>query len=112
MIFMSSEQEQFDTIADALAQNADTKRGKMFGAQCLTVNGKAFAALSTKGGMTFKLAGDDHARALAITGASLFDPSGMGRPMKEWVLVPASQSTHWPALADQARTYVADLTSQ
>jgi hypothetical protein len=109
---MSSSQEQFDVIADTLAQNADTKRSKMFGAHCLTVNGKAFAALSTKGGMTFKLVGDDHARALALPGASLFDPSGMGRPMKEWVLVPASQSAHWPALADQARTYVADLTTK
>ena len=109
---MSSEQEQFNSIADTLAQNADTKRGKMFGAHCLTVNGKAFAALSTKGGMTFKLAGDDHALALAIPGAALFDPSGMGRPMKEWVLVPNSQSSQWPDLADQARTYVADLTTR
>jgi hypothetical protein len=109
---MPDAQATFDTIADTLTRNTDTKRGKMFGAHCLTVNSKAFASLSTKGGMTFKLSGDDHARALAIPGASLFDPSGMGRPMKEWVLVPASQSAHWPDLADQARTYVANLTSK
>jgi len=109
---MPSAEESFDKIANELARNSDTKRGKMFGAHCLTVNGKAFAALSTSGGMTFKLTGDDHARALAIPGAALFDPSGMGRPMKEWVVVPAAQSAHWPDLADQARTYVADLTSK
>jgi hypothetical protein len=107
---MSSAEELFDSIANELARNADTKRGKMFGMPCISVNGKTFAGFH-KGDMTFKLTGDAHAQAHSIEGAHLFDP-GMGRPMKEWVVVPSSQSSHWPDLADQARTYVADLTSR
>ena len=107
---MSSPEELYDNLANDLAQNADTKRGKMFGMPCISVNGKTFAGYY-KGDMTFKLSGDAHAQALALDGAHLFDP-GMGRPMKEWVVVPAAQSAQWPDLADQARTYVADLTSK
>jgi hypothetical protein len=106
----SNSEEIFDNIANDLLAKGDTKRGKMFGMPCVTVNGKTFAGLH-KGDMTFKLAADTRARALEIEGATLFDP-GMGRPMKEWVLVPAGQSTHWPELAEQAYTYVADLSTR
>lgn len=36
--------------------------------------------------------------ALALEGAALFDP-GMGRTMREWVLVPAAHSSRWVELA-------------
>ena len=39
--------------------------------------------------------------ALAIPGAVPFDP-GMGRVMKEWILVPADQSGEWERLVEQA----------
>jgi hypothetical protein len=29
---------------------------------------------------------------LALKGAELFDPSGMGRPMKAWVVLPANKA--------------------
>lgn len=40
--------------------------------------------------MVFKLPVPQHTDALALSGARLFDPSGRGRPMREWaeVLVP------------------------
>jgi hypothetical protein len=34
-------------------------------------------------------------------GATLFDP-GMGRAMKEWVLMPAAHAAQWPELAERA----------
>src|SRR3989304_1219593 len=48
--------------------------------------------------LTVKLT-DEAAReqALAIPGAELFDP-GMGRVMREWVLVPAAKSGGWKRL--------------
>jgi hypothetical protein len=49
--------------------------------------------------MVFKLEGEAHATALALPGAMLFDPSGMGRPMKAWVRVPLEQASQWPRLA-------------
>jgi hypothetical protein len=54
--------------------------------------------------VAFKLGRDtqEHGRALALPGAVLFDPSGMGRPFKDWVEVPLSAAGEWPALADAA----------
>ena len=74
---------------------------KMFGMPCLkSAEGKAFAGLY-QDAMVFKLRGPDHARALGLPGAHLFDPSGM-RPMKDWVVVPADSAGVWPELAEAA----------
>ena len=52
--------------------------------------------------LTVKLT-DDAQRdaALALPGTQLFDP-GMGRVMREWVLVPKAQSDEWERLVEQA----------
>ena len=60
----------------------------------------------TDGTMTFKLPEPARSRALEIPGARLFDPSGVGRPMKEWVQVPAAASDRWPELAEEALAYL------
>ena len=52
--------------------------------------GKAFCGLYGDD-MIFKLEGQDHARALGLAGAHLFEPMA-GRPMKAWVQVPPSMS--------------------
>ena len=96
---------QFDAIATELWPLSATS-GQMFGMPCLKVGGKAFAGLFHEA-MAFKLQGDDHAAALALPGARLFDPSGRGRPMKEWVEVPADHAARWPELGRQALQYVA-----
>ncbi len=56
---------------------------------------------SFDGGVVFKLgsAPEVHAEALALAGSVLFDPSGKGRPMKDWVVVNAD---HEPRLGDFA----------
>jgi len=51
--------------------------------------------------MIFKLAGRAHAEALALPGATLFEPMA-GRPMKAWVQVPATAADHWEMLAEAA----------
>jgi hypothetical protein len=79
------------------------QESKMFGMPCLKrENGKVVAGHWKDGGLTVKLT-DDSAReqALALPGVELFDP-GMGRPMREWVLVPAAWSDEWLRLVDQA----------
>ena len=97
----------YEQIADDLcAQNDDVEEAKMMGMPCLKRNGKMFAGYFTRGGaqaMTFKLPDEaDRANALALDGAQLFDPSGQGRPFKEWVQVPAEHRERWPDLATQA----------
>jgi hypothetical protein len=107
---MPEPEELFNKIANDLLTKGDTRRGKMFGMPCISVNSKMFAGLHN-GDMTFKLGGTSRDEALKIEGARLFDP-GMGRQMKEWVAVPAGQSGHWRELADQAYAYVADLSAR
>jgi hypothetical protein len=46
-----------------------------------------------------------NAEALALPGAHLFDPME-GRPMKEWVVVPAEQASKWLELAHAAFQHV------
>jgi hypothetical protein len=101
-------EQAFDDLAEELAGKGVTT-GKMFGMPILKTGTKSFAGLY-KESMTFKLTGAAHKRALALKGAKLFDPMG-GRPMKEWVQVPAAHAkTEWKKLAQSALKYVADGT--
>jgi hypothetical protein len=96
----------FDEIAHELASaRAGVKQSKMMGMPCLKIEGKMFAGYF-EGNMTFKLSGGAHARALALPGARLFDPSEQGRPMKEWVQVPDDLADEWRGLAEEALRYV------
>jgi hypothetical protein len=94
----------YDALTDELTATTEATTGVMFGMPCLKRSGKAFAGFS-QGAMVFKLSGAAHAEALTLPGAHLFDPMG-GRPMKEWVLVPAEHGTAWPGLARAALAYV------
>jgi hypothetical protein len=102
---------EYDRIANDLAAEAGTVSSKMFGAPVLKTRGKAFAGMHGDY-MIFKLRGAAHAEALALSGALLFDPSGMGRPMKEWVEVPFEHVERWPHLAREALVYVDELSSK
>ena len=97
-------QARYDELADDLAaRHGDVDLGKMFGMPCVKRAGKAVAGYY-QGDMVFKL--PDAAareRALALDDAHLFDPMG-GRPMNEWVQVPAAHAERWPELAELALT--------
>jgi hypothetical protein len=73
----------------------------MFGMPTLKLNGKAIGGLWGDA-MTFKLAPDAVAAALRLEGVQQFDPSGLGRPMKAWVVVPLAQSGELELLAHLA----------
>jgi hypothetical protein len=89
---------------DLLARYADLERTKMMGMPSLKRNGKLVAGFTASNeSMVFKLADPDaHARALALDGAHLFDPSGAGRPFREWVVVPPAHAARWADLAEAA----------
>jgi hypothetical protein len=91
-----------ELVADLTARYP-LNESKMFGMPCLKrENGKVVAGHWKDGGLTVKLT-DESAReqALALPGVELFDP-GMGRVMKEWVLVPESLSGEWMELVEKA----------
>src|SRR4051794_23294871 len=93
--------------ADFASSSPATSTGKMFGMPCIKNDGKAFAGYYN-GAMVFKLTAPEHAEALSLSGARLFDPSGMGRAMKEWVEVPAEHTSRWAELGRAAIRYSAE----
>ena len=93
-------------IAAGFDPEQDVATGTWFGRPCLKVGGKVLATLWGDG-MAFKLTGKAHAEALQVEGAHLFDPRGQGHPLKEWVQIPAAQSSTWDRFARLACEYVA-----
>jgi hypothetical protein len=90
--------DAYERIAGELASAVGATPAKVMGMPTLYLGGKAFAGLFGDA-MVFKLEGEAHAAALALPVAALFDPSGMGRPMKAWVTVPLANESEWPRLA-------------
>lgn len=84
---------------------ADAASSQMFGKPCFKIEGKAFACFFQEA-MVFKLTGTVRENAQQLEGALLFDPSGKGRPMKEWIQVPFAHKDKWPELAQAAAQYV------
>jgi hypothetical protein len=95
--------ERYDEIADdLLAQNEDVSLGQMMGMPCIKNGSKMISGFS-RGAMVFKLTDATvREQALALEGAHLFDPSGEGRPFREWVVVPDAHTVRWAELAEQA----------
>lgn len=77
----------------------------MFGKPCFKVKGKAFVCFFNDS-MVFKLTGKVHEEALGRKGSMLFDPSGKGRPMKEWVQVTIDHLSDWKKYAQSAFDFV------
>jgi hypothetical protein len=101
--------EIFNQIVSQLMARPGVTAAKMFGLPSLKVNGKAFSCLY-QGEMVFKLEGEAHTRALSLEGAALFDPTGRGRLMREWVQLPAIHAAEWSGLAKEACEYVARIS--
>jgi hypothetical protein len=94
----------WDALVTAVTdRHPDIRPSSMFGMPCLKrESGKVVAGCWKDGGLTVKLTDEaQREAALGLTGAELFDP-GMGRVMREWVLVPASQSDRWLELVEHA----------
>ena len=102
---MVSAVEEYSKLESGLAGHPGLSSGQMFGKACLKVNGKAFIA-QHKDVVVFKLTGAEHAAALQQPDAALWDPSGKGRPMKEWVALAAASRKEFKKLANAAMNYV------
>lgn len=87
----------------------DTVQSQLFGKPCFKINGKPFVCFF-EDAMVFKLTGDLHTEALSLDGSQLFDPSGKGRAMKEWIQVPFDYAGKWKEYADAALDYVSSLS--
>ena len=99
---MAKEEQLYHSIGEEIEGAISSQ---MFGKPCYKINGKAFVCFF-KDEMGFKLTGDTHSTALALKDAQLFDPSGKGRAMKEWVQVPYAHKAKWKEFAIVAMEYV------
>jgi hypothetical protein len=102
---MNNALSEYEKLVAQLSNTDGVAASQMFGKACLKINGKAFVSQHLEV-VIFKLSGTDHARALGISGAVLWDPSGKGRPMKEWVALPATASKLFDAFAMAGLEYV------
>jgi hypothetical protein len=98
-------QERYEDIVDAItAWHPECRASRVFGMSCVKRDGRVIFGLS-RTGMVFKLTDPDaHARALAVPGAHLFDPSGRGEQFRQWVVVPPERVDEWEPLAAEAVT--------
>lgn len=100
--------EILQEIAGQFHPEQNVAVAKWFGKPCINVGKRTFVVLWGRD-LAFKLSGHDHAEALQINGAHLFDPRGRGSPMKEWVQIPAAQEPLWEHFAGRAYEYVSSL---
>jgi hypothetical protein len=97
--------DRYEEVCDDLvARHPGIERAQMMGMPSVKRDGKLVAGyVAAEEAMVFKL--DDAATlaaALELAGAHLFDPSGKGRPFKQWVVVPPVHAARWSDLAVQA----------
>lgn len=94
-------EELFYEIGESITESI---RGNLFGKPCFKYKTKAFICFFEYC-MVFKLSGKAHQDAMALEGSKHFDPSGKGRPMKEWVQVTFDHSELWTFYANEAKKY-------
>lgn len=101
---MDAQARYDELVDDVLARAGDCERSKMMGMPCVKRNGKlAFGFSVGEQAAVFKLPDPvAHGEALRLKGAHLFDPSGQGRPFKEWVVIPAEHADEWPRFAERS----------
>jgi hypothetical protein len=99
-------EERFTHIVDDLKMLGVTP-STAFGKRGMTADGKVIACFLDDS-MAFKLGAvtAEHGRALALDGSELWDPSGMGRPFKDWVRITASHQDEWGRFAEFALHHI------
>jgi hypothetical protein len=78
-------------------------QSQMFGRRGMMADGKVIACYLDDS-VAFKLiAGSpEHAQAMALDGADLWEPGDMGRKFKDWVRIPESHQDEWGRYAEIA----------
>jgi len=102
----------FKSVVETLASDPQVKLSNWFGFPCAKLDDKPFAALYDEN-LVVKLGQSRVQKMLKAKEGRKFDPSGMGRPMKEWVVIAAPESTakqRWLELAEEAKSFVASLS--
>jgi hypothetical protein len=98
-------EEAYRDIVDELKADPEVSEALMMGRPSLKRGKKMFGGL--RGDELLVKVGRERVHELIAAGrAREFDPSGAGRAMSDWALVP-EPTDDWLALADEARAFVA-----
>jgi TfoX/Sxy family transcriptional regulator of competence genes len=89
MAWVKIPQENHPLFRACLPRDPRVSTVNMFGGVAAKVNGQMFAGLFARGAVV-KLSEADQEAALAIDGATMFDPMGNGRVMRNTVFLPES----------------------
>lgn len=103
-----AEHKLYGEVVQALLSDPRVTEANMFGMPALKVGGKAFAGL-WKTQLVVKIGVERVQAMLKAKAGKQFDPSGMGRPMKEWIVIKAPETSakkKWLALAAEAKVFV------
>ena len=105
---MSPEDAYEAMVQSLIDDDPRISRANMFGMPTLKINGKAFAGFFDDA-LIVKLGVERVQQLLKGKGAREADPSGMGRPMKEWVMIDQPKSAakkKWRTFAEEAKVFV------
>ena len=98
-------EERYREVVEELKADPEVSETLMMGMPSLKRGKKMFGGLRGDE-LVVKLGRERVDELIAAGRAREFDPSGAGRPMKDWALVP-EPADDWLALADEARAFVA-----
>lgn len=104
-----AENRTYTAVVQALLVDPRVADSQMFGMPTLKVGGKAFASLWKNNDLVVKIGAPRVQELLKAKAGRQFDPSGKGRPMKEWVMIresAANPKKKWLALAEEAKAFV------
>jgi TfoX/Sxy family transcriptional regulator of competence genes len=111
MRFKKSSAEIVARFADALPRSSVIEQKKMFGYPSAFVHGNYFAGLCEEN-VVIRLPEPLRDKLPDLGHATVFDPMGTGRGMKDWLVIPAkiASSPQWlAALLESALPLVASL---
>jgi TfoX/Sxy family transcriptional regulator of competence genes len=96
-----ADDEAYRQVVHELLADPEVSEAKMMGMPALKRGAKMFGGFYD-GALVVKLGRARVDELIAAGRAAPFDPSGRGRPMRDWALV-AEPVDDWPALAEEAR---------
>jgi hypothetical protein len=111
---MANARTRYDALAEYLVRHREAKEATLYGRPCLAYQGHPFMLLTSKG-VAFRLHGRPLTAALALSGATGFDPLKPDQPQPGrpgWVLVPVTHFVSWDRLAMEAMRCVRVAESQ
>jgi hypothetical protein len=103
-----AENKTYSAVVNAMLADNHVVESQMFGMPCVKIGGKMFAGL-WKNQLVVKIGLPRVEALLKAKAGKQFDPSGMKRPMKEWIMIKAPATSavkKWIELAEEAKKFV------